>query len=322
MDVQRWLARQEPHWQRFETLLQQAEKHRFNHLSAAEVQELGSLYRVVAADLARARARQVGPGITEQLQGLALRGYAQIYQGRHRRDWQALTDFCRWGFPAIVRETWIYTALATAVFLVGSLIGWWYTWQDPVFMELVIPAHILDLVREDGKLWMGSIVGVEPLASSAIMQNNISVTFSTFAGGMLFGFGTLFILWTNGLHIGAIATLVGQHNLAYPFWAFVLPHGSLELPAIFLSGGAGLLLARGLLFPGQYRRLDALKICGGQAIQLMFGVVPMLVIAGGIEGFFSPAPPIPDAFKYLAGTLLFWGLVLYLRRQPEEGEKP
>ncbi len=318
MDVQRWLNRQEPQWQRLQTLLNRAEKRGLKTLSAPEIQQLSSLYRMAAADLARAQARQVGTSIIEQLKELTLRGYAQIYQGRRRQEWRAILDFWRWGFPAIVQATWPYTAVATAIFGLGGLVGWWYTWQEPSFMQMVIPEQILHLVQDKGELWMGSIVGLEPLASSGIMRNNISVTLGVFAGGMLAGLWSVIVLWINGLHIGAIATLVGQNNLAYPFWAFVFPHGSLELPAIFLSGGAALLLARGLVFPGLYRRLDALKICGGQAIRIMFGVVPMLIVAGVIEGFFSPAPQIPDLAKYLVGLGLLGGLLLYLQRQPED----
>jgi len=116
--------------------------------------------------------------------------------------------------------------------------------------------------------------------------------------------------------IGTVAVLVGQNNLAFPFWAFVFPHGSLELPAIFLAGAAGFLLARALLFPGRYRRLDAFKLYGVEAAQLLFGIVPLLVMAGVIEGFFSPNPNVPDLVKYLVGTGLFIALIFYLRRRP------
>jgi len=315
MDGRRWLVRQEPQWQQFEALLQQAEQQGLKSMTGRDVQHLSGLYRLVAADLARARARQVGTAVTDQLQQLTLRGYAQIYQGGRRPAWRSVWEFVCWGFPAVVQETWLFTGLATVVFLVGGVMGWWYTWRDPVFLNVVIPPQIIDMVQEEGKLWMGSIVGREPLASSSIMQNNISVTFSTFAGGILAGLGTLYILWINGLSIAAIATLVGQNKLAYPFWAFVFPHGALELPAIFLAGGSGFLLAKAVVFPGRYKRLAALKLYGGQAIQLMFGVVPMLVIAGGIEGFFSPSPLVPAPVKYFVGLSLLWGLLLYLRRQ-------
>lgn len=321
MDVTRWLLRQEPKWQRLEALVSQAEQRSIKSLSAAELQELSSLYRMVTSDLSRSRTRKFGTGITEYLQRLALRAYTQVYQGRQRQELREIWRFFIQTFPAIFRDTWGYTAVSTLVFLFGALIGWWYAWRDPVFLDAAIPAHIIEKVRDEGELWMGSIVGVEPLASSYIMVNNISVTLAAFVGGialligslpLIAGIGTLFILWNNGLHIGSIATLVGQHNLAYPFWAFVFPHGALELPAIFLSGGAGLLLAKGIVFPGRIKRLQALKANGLKAIQLMFGVVPMLVIAGLIEGFFSPNPSVPDSAKYLAGMVLFSLLMFYL----------
>jgi uncharacterized membrane protein SpoIIM required for sporulation len=316
MDVKQWLSRQEPNWQRLIALLNRAEKQGMKRLSAPEVQELSSLYRKVSSDLSRARTHQVGAVVVEQLTNLTMRSYTQIYQGGRRQNWRDVLAFYRWGFPAVVRETFPYIAVSTAICLLGALMGWWFGWRDPAFLEMVIPDHILDLVREKGQLWMGSIVGVEPMASSAIMQNNISVTIVAFAGGMTAGLFTTFVLWNNGLSIGAIATLVGKYHLAYPFWAFVLPHGALELPAIFISGGAGLLLARAIVFPGQYRRVDRLKILGGKAIQLMFGVVPMLFLAGIIEGFFSPSPVVASSLKYIGGMVLFSLLVLYLSHRP------
>jgi uncharacterized membrane protein SpoIIM required for sporulation len=248
----------------------------------------------VAADLARARTQQVGKTLIQSLQSLTTRAYTQIYQGSRRQEWQAAKEFYLWGFPQVVQQTFLYIATATAMFVFGGLIAWWYAWQDPSFMSLVVPERLISLVRDKHELWMGSIVGIEPLASSNIMMNNILVSFGAVAGGI---------------------TLVGQNNLAYPFWAFVFPHGALELPAIFFAGGSGLLLARAILFPGKYRRLDALKFYGSLAVQLVFGIVPMLIVAGLIEGFFSPNPIIPDPIKYLFGMGLFVVLVRYCSRK-------
>jgi len=311
MDVQRWLVRQEVQWLALEKLLHQAEKSGIKSLSAAELRQLSSLYRLASADLARAQTRNLGAGICDYLQDLVRRGYSQVYQGRQRQDWQEVARFYQLGFPQTVQQTWPYILVATLIFGLGLFMGWCYTWLDADFMRLVIPKQFIQLVQEEGKLWMGSIVGIEPLASSQIMTNNISVTLGALAGGIFGGLGTIFILWYNGLHIGAIATLVGQYNLAYPFWAFVFPHGALELPAIFLSGAAGLLLGQALIFPGSRPRLLALKSQGQLAAQLMFGVVPMLIIAGLIEGFFSPNPSIPDGVKYLVGSILLTALLLY-----------
>jgi uncharacterized membrane protein SpoIIM required for sporulation len=320
MDVKQWLSRQEPNWQRLIALLNRAEKQGMKRLSAPEVQELSSLYRKVSSDLSRARTHAVGAVVIEQLTNLTMRTYTQIYQGGRRQNWRDVLAFYQWGFPAVVRETFPYIAVSTAICLLGALIGWWFGWRDPAFLKMVIPDHILDLVQNKGQLWMSSIVGFEPTESSFIMRNNIRVTILAFAGGMTGGLCTTFVLWNNGLSIGAIATLVGKYHLAYPFWAFVLPHGSLELPAIFISGGAGLLLARAIVFPGQYRRVDRLKLMGGKAIQLMFGVVPMLFAAGIIEGFFSPSPVVPSSLKYLVGIVLFGLLVLYICYRPNHLE--
>lgn len=315
MNIKRWIARREANWKRLDTLLYTVEKKGIKALQASELRELSSLYRSISADLARAKTYQVGGTLIQDLQNLTARAYSQIYQGSTGQNWRAIFAFYRWGFPKVVQQTWRYTAVATAIFWVGGLIAWWYAWQDPVFISLVVPDSLITKVRDEQELWMGSILGVEPVASSRIMVNNMAVVFKTVGGGVVAGGWTIYILFFNGLLMGTIGSLVGQNNLAYPFWAFVFPHGSLELPAIFLAGGAGLLIARGLLFPGAYRRSEALKISGVKAAQLLFGIVPLLFIAGVIEGFISPNPSIPDPFKYLLGLILFTLLLSYCNRK-------
>jgi uncharacterized membrane protein SpoIIM required for sporulation len=316
MDVKQWLSRQEPNWQRLIALLNRAEKQGIKRLSASEVQELSSLYRKVSSDLSRARTHAVGSVAIEQLTNLTMRSYTQIYQGGRRQNWRDVLAFYRWGFPAVVRETFPYIAVSTIISLLGALIGWWFGWRDPAFLSMVIPQHILHQVQDKGELWMNPMVGFGPIESEFLMTHNIKICVMSFAGGMTAGIVTIFVLLNNGLFLGTVATFVAKYHLAYALWAFVLPHGSLELPAIFISGGAGLLLARAIAFPGQYRRVDRLKSLGGKAIQLMFGVVPMLVVAGIIEGFFSPSPVVAPSLKYIVGTVLFSLLVLYLSYQP------
>lgn len=311
MNIRRWIARREGKWQRLEALLQQVEKKGIKALKASEIRELTGLYRSVSADLARAQTQQVGETLVKDLQRLTSRGYTQIYQGSQHQGWGYIWQFYRWEFPALVRQTWGYTAVATGIFLLSALVAWWFAWQDPRFLSLIVPESLIEQVRDRQQLWMGSIIGVEPLASSQIAINNIQVSLAAVGGGITAGIYTIWIMGINGLHIGAIATLVGQNNLAYPFWAFVFPHGSLELPAIFLAGGAGLLIARALLFPGCYRRTDALKLYGMKAAKLLFGIVPILLIAGTIEGFFSPNPIVPDILKYSIGIVLLLALVVY-----------
>lgn len=319
MNIQRWIGRRQPSWQALDELLRKLEKQGLKALNADEIRQLTSLYRSVSADLARAKTHQVGELMVRDLQSLTTRAYSQVYQGTRKQEWRSVLEFYSWGFPTVVRQSSGYIALATVLFTFAGLVSWWIAWHDPQFIGLVVPQPLIEQVRDRGQLWMGSIVGVEPFASSSIMINNIKVSFGAVAGGITAGLITTYIMLLNGIMIGTIGTLVGQNNLAYPFWAFVFPHGSLELPAIFLAGGAGFLLARAILFPGQYRRIDALRLYGVQAAHLVFGIVPMLVIAGIIEGFFSPAPGVPDLIKYIVGIALFLGLVSYLSlsRQPK-----
>jgi uncharacterized membrane protein SpoIIM required for sporulation len=327
MNIARWVARRESSWRQLDELLNRAEKKGLDTLKTEDIKTLASLYRSVSADLARARTHQVGDALVKDLQALTSRSYSQIYQGSRRQDWRAVVDFYRDGFPAAVRNAWEYIAIATALFVISGLVAWWYSWQDPSFMSLVLGPGFVAEVQESEELWTVSILGVEPVASSYIMVNNIGVCLKAIFGGVAFflpqvpmitppGAFTVFILVFNGLMIGSVATLVAQTDLAYDLWAFVFPHGSLELPAIFLAGGAGLLLARAILLPGKYRRIDALQVYGRQAAELVYGIVPMLIIAGIIEGFYSPSPYIPNPVKYVTGTILFVLLVTYCLRRP------
>jgi len=327
MNIQRWIARREASWRRLDDLLNRAEKQGLASLKTDEIKTLASLYRSVSADLARARTHDIGEALIRDLQGLTSRSYSQIYQGSRRQDWHAIVKFYQYGFPAAVRRSWVYIAIATTLFVTSGFIAWWYAWQDPSFMSLVLGPGFVAEVQESEELWTVSILGQEPVASSAIMINNIGVCFKAIFGGVAFflpqvpiitppGAFTVFILIFNGLMIGSIATLVAQTDLADDRWAFVFPHGSLELPAIFFAGGAGLLLARAILLPGKYRRIDALQVYGRQAAELVYGIVPLLIIAGVIEGFYSPSPLIPNPVKYATGTVLFCLLVTYCLQRP------
>ena len=119
------------------------------------------------------------------------------------------------------------------------------------------------------------------------MTNNLTVSFMAFA----FGFtviGVVYMMIFNGLLIGVIGTACWFSGMSVQLWSFVAPHGVLELPAIFIAGGAGLRLAYGLLFPGFLSRREALARAGTESVKLLLGVVPILVIAGVIEAFVSP----------------------------------
>ncbi len=175
----------------------------------------------------------------------------------------------------------------------------------------------LSLRHEAGRDWLPG--DFRPVAASFIMMNNIQVSFLAFSAGILLGLGTVFVLLFNGFVLGAIAAGVSQTPAGVHFWAFVAPHGVLELPAIVMSGAAGMLLGFALVDPGEHSRLDALRLAGRQSAVIMLGVVVFLTVAGLVEGLFSPLVTAP-AVKFAAAAVLASGLIAYVmlpgRRAP------
>jgi len=311
MDLERFIQERDGDWKRLDALLQRAGRS-LGSLGKDDLRDLGALYRQTASDLARAQAAAVDADLIEYLTGLVVRGHGAIYRREPARMGHAWAFVSR-TFPQLVRQEWRPILLAVLLALIPGV--WCYVLAevDPQFLEAVTPPGLRERL-EKGELWVYRINPIKPLASSAIMTNNIAVTFTFFALGMTFGVGTGWGLISNGIHFGTTAAVVGQTQMAREFWAFVAPHGALELPAIFIGGGAGLILGAALLFPGDLRRRDALAERGRVAVLLVLGCVPILVIAGIIEAFFSPAPPaaMPVGLKYLAGASLFSLLLLYL----------
>ena len=163
------------------------------------------------------------------------------------------------------------------------------------------------------EMWTHGIVAVKPYASTAIMTNNIGVSLAACATGMLAGLGPVYMMLFNGLLIGVVGSACYEAGMSLGLWSFVAPHGVLELPAIFIAGGAGLVLGKGILFPGTLPRRDSVAEAGGEAIRLLLGTLPLLVVAGVVEGFVSPTAA-PVAAKFAIAVSLFVLLVLYLGR--------
>ena len=300
MITERWLEEHKPHWDRLEELTRRGQANGLRSLTHRQLSELGLLYHQVAADLASLREDWSAERHAAYLNQLLGRAHSCLYTVRRSRPLHIL-NFYRYTFPLVFRATLAYTATAFAVFAAAALVGAILVLQDPAFARSLIPPHVVADI-EHKKLWTGSIVSMKPLASSIIMTNNLTVTFFTFAYGILFGVGTIFLLAFNGLLLGTIATACARAGISKALWSFVLPHGVLELTAIFIAGGAGLLLARALIAPGDWSRRDALAWHGRRAVQLILGCIPMLVLAGIIEGFVSPLGWAPR-WKFIFAAL-------------------
>jgi len=310
--LDQYIHQRQPTWEEMERLLRRAQRGGLSRLSAEEVYALGRLYRQVSSDLAIAQRDFPHQQVAAYLNQLVARAHPLVYQ-TGGLGFGRLLAFITAGFPRLFRQTAAFTLAATLIFLGAALLAVIAVNLDETTAEYILPgtAHRLIDDIHRGELWMNQDTGATYM-SSMIMRNNIQVAFFAFAGGVLVGLGTVYVLAFNGLIFGTLATLIHRYHLAGPFWAFVLPHGVIELSVIFIAGGAGMQLGYAILRPGLLTRRDALVLAGRRAVRLLFGVALLLVIAGTIEGFISPSPDFPPAFKYAFGLCTGAALYSYL----------
>jgi uncharacterized membrane protein SpoIIM required for sporulation len=177
--------------------------------------------------------------------------------------------------------------------------------------QMLGPEMVATIERHE--MWTHSVVAVAPAMSGWLMTHNLTVCFFAFSTGIVFGLGPLYLMFINGLLLGVIGVACQQHGMSVDLWSFVAPHGALELPSVVLAGAAGFRLGKGVLFPGLYRWRDSVTMAGVEASRLVAGIIPLLVIAGTLEGFFSPSAA-PVWLKFTVGGLLFSLLLLWLFR--------
>jgi len=306
-----WIQKRTPHWERLTTLVAAASQNRLKKLSRSELQELALLYRQVASDLSTLRQDRTSAALAAQVNHLLARAHHIIYSSR-KSTWRNFLLYLRDGYPLVFRQQIRYVFAALVLLLGGTLVATAFTLADARFAAPILGPTILENV-ERHEMWTNSIVSVSPQATSGIMTNNLSVSFGAFAGGLLFGLGPVYMLFLNGLMLGAVAVVCQKAGMGILLWSFVAPHGSLELPALVIAGAAGLRLGHGMLFPGIYKWKDSVARAGGEAVRLVSGVIPMLMIAGTLEGFFSPSSA-PVALKFSIGAGLFALLLVWLFR--------
>lgn len=306
----RWLEKRKPHWEKLEELLNLSSQQGLKALSRSDLRELSLLYRQTAADLAAIREDRSSVNFARYLNQLLARAHNIIYSGQGSSP-KTILYFFRDTYPRIFRQNVNYFVLSLVIFLISGAVGAILTYQDPDFkMKILGPDMVATIERHE--MWTHSIVGIKPLASSAIMTNNIGVGFTTFALGITGGLGTIYMMIFNGLLIGVIGMACRMSGMSLQLWSFVAPHGVLELPAIFIAGAASFRIAEGLLFPGVLPRRDSLARAGSEAVQLLVGTVPILVIAGLIEAFVSPTElAIPLKFTMAAALFVLFNLYLF-----------
>ena len=298
--VEELVARRQADWSELESLLGRAAGRGLRGFTGPELERFGRLYRHTSADLAVAQRDFPRDRVRTYLDQLLARAHPYVYQ-RDVSDWHGLLSFFTVGFPRLYRANAPYVWTSTLVFLLPGVIDYLATLASTAAQETLVSPPMLALIRQ-GQTWTDIPDSTRPAASTFLMTNNLQVSILAFAGGVLAGLLTLYVLVQNGLMLGAVLGACQAHGLALPLLGFISSHGYLELSAVVIAGAAGLRLGYPLLAPGLRTRRAALAEGGRVAIQLLLGAVPLLICAGVLEAFVSPSD-LPIAAKLVIGPL-------------------
>ncbi len=294
-------------WQRFGARLRLAQQTGLGRMSEKEVSEFVAEYREVATDLARLRTATGGEGTANSdavfhLSRLVAAGHNLLYH-QAPISGRAVFRYLTVRVPAEIRRSALPILSAALLLFAPMLLTYFAIRADPALAERILPEGMFDRATEGTvrAAERGGYIVVSPMErpvlAAQVMTNNLQVTFLVFALGITAGIGTVFVLLTNGISIGAAVGLYANMGILWLILDFMIPHGVFELTAVCLGGGAGLLLARALLLPGAMDRAGALKAQGRRAIDLIVAASLMLVLAGLIEGLISPRPELPAALR-------------------------
>jgi len=278
---------------------------------------LAPLYRDACADLSRARAARYSAPLVDFLEALTSAAHTVVY-GAYAREGQAALRASRLraaleAFPRAVRARWKPMALAAVLFFGPLAFGAVASLRNPEFALRLVPGDMLQQLAESYSKGFsgGRDVGTSTSMAGYYVNNNVGIALRCFALGIFGGVGSVFFLVDNGLSIGAILGYVASQGAGDNVVTFIVGHGSLELGAIVLAGGAGLTLGWSIVAPGTRTRLASLQAAGREVVVIVFGAAVMLLMAAGIEAYWSSSG-VPSGVKRGVGATMFLVVALYL----------
>jgi len=309
-----------PRWIAFASRLATAQRRGLSSLGESGVREFVEEYRALTSDLARlSTAAKDGGGDELFYLGRLVAGAHNLIYRERRQTFGEVLRFIAVDVPTEVRRSAAPILLAAAFLFVPAAISFTAVVRDPAVAPTFIPTKMLDRAEqgvERARTHKGYIPDPEvfrPVMASQIIANNVQVTFAAFAFGITAGLGTLLLLMLNGISLGGVFGLYQSKGIISLLLAFVAPHGVLELSAICIAGGAGLLIASGLLLPGSMTRRAALAANSRRSMRLIAASTLLLIFAGSLEGMVSPIPTWPLWLKLMVSATTLLALISYLR---------
>ncbi|MBA9046185.1 MULTISPECIES: stage II sporulation protein M [Streptomyces] len=284
MDLDVFVSAHRAEWDRLDALLS-----RRRRLDGTEADELVTLYQRTATHLSLIQSSAPDPQLTGRLSQLVARARSTV-TGARTASWRDVTGFLTRGFPAAVyrsRRWWIPTALVSTA--VAILLGWWIGAHPEVQSSIAAPAQLRQMTRPGGEY--ETYYSSHPAASFAaqVWTNNAKAAAMCLVLGVFLGLPVLWILFENMLNLGVGFGLMSSAGRLDTFLGLVLPHGLLELTAVFVAAGTGLRLGWTLIDPGPRTRRAALAEEGRAAVGMAIGLALVLFVSGAIEGFVTPS---------------------------------
>jgi uncharacterized membrane protein SpoIIM required for sporulation len=314
IDLEKFITTERPFWTKLEDILKRLEEDPDRRMGFEEIRRLHYLYQRASADLVKINTFSVERAMRLYLESLVGRSYAIIHGSQHKATrFSPATWFWR-TFPRTFRKNRKAFVLSLIIMLIGSLFGGITLVADPEAKAVLMPFEHLqmdpaDRVAEEenrGEQEENDAEAGKTTFSAFLMSHNIRVSILVLALGMTWGVGTVLLLFSNGVMLGAVvADYIRSGQNAF-LLGWLLPHGAVEIPSILLAGQAGLMLAGALLGRTNAlplgRRLQAVV---PDVVTLIGGVAVLLVWAGLVEAFFSQyhEPMLPYAIKIAFGMV-------------------
>lgn len=302
----------------------------YQYQSSSDPDEMAHEFTELVNDLGYARTFYPQSKVTQYLNGLASRIYLGIYKNK-REDRSRLITFWTRELPLTVRKYHRELLYSFLIFTTFALMAAFSAAQDQSFVRGVLGDNYVEMTESN--ISNGDPFGVYKSSDSLTMfftiaLNNIKVSFMVFIGGLLASLGTIWFLFNNGMMLGAFQTFFFMKNLGWQSVLVVWIHGTLEISAIIIAGGAGFILGNSILFPKTYKRLESLKRGARDGMKLMIGLIPVFVAAAFLEGFITrySTMPKPLSISILVLSLLFitwyfiaWPIILQKRIRLRDG---